>query len=189
MSLYACLLATRNKLRRELKFSDDTVCITDREGRPPASGWNTFVAIHGSSWRPDEPDLNLGLSELYAFSVTLSMRVNGISQDRTGSELYVDENLETEKIIRKIVLAIHQKYDILTEADTLIGATIDDRMIEPFRWQGGDAVPQFRGSEWLKTWPPSHLVEPQEDCFLTFQLDFGGAKRVQATNDSSRDVS
>lgn len=189
MSLYACMLATRNKLREELKFSDNEICITEREGRPPATGWNTFIAIWGTDWRPDEPDLDLGLSELYSFSVTITQRVNAIAQDRIGTDMYVSENLETEKVVRKIIIAIHKQYDIITAANDLIDAETYNQIMEPFRWRGGDAVPILRDASWLKTWAPDHITDPQLDCFLTLQLDFGGAKRMQATHTSGRTVS
>ena len=184
MALFPLLVATRDKLRSELKFADNEVIISSDRGRPPATMGNQHVAVWSPRWTPDEVDLNLALSELYDVTVTVTMRVNGIPMDSLDTDLFVNQGLTIDKIMRRCILSIHQAYDILTAANNQIEG--DDKIIEPLRWIGGDAMPVKRGSEWLNTENP--YVEQQAACFLTMQHNFARAKRVQAIHDSSRKI-
>lgn len=183
MSIYALTLATRKKLIKDLKFLEEEVCI-GIDGRPPATMGSKAVAIHATNWGPDEVDMNRALSELLSLSVTVTVRIGTIPMDVMENQLYLSgERLTLESILRTCILGIHQNYDILTEANTLIGAATNG-FIEPLRWTGGDAQPRIVGSDWFKTGAVD--IEDRDNVALVMTQNFGRAKRVQALFDTTR---
>jgi len=146
VSLSALLQAVRDQLRKEvpLKVSE---CDIQPDGQPPPGIGRQYVAVHPTGWENDIPQMSRGLSELYAISVTLTMRAPESPRDRIMSELYLKALKGMESIIRRIIIKIHDNYTVLISANKLIDG--DDKIVEPLRWASTDAQPRMVGPEWL----------------------------------------
>jgi hypothetical protein len=139
---------------------------------PPASCGQRFISIYGRQWRPGDEDLNRGIDEIYDLAIALSYRAGFVPQDMHGEELYVSQIESMENVLRKL-LPIHQNYEIITAANARF--TSNNKIIEPLRWRGNDAVPTPVGPAWFKSL--DETGEGEEACGYVMEANYGGARR------------
>ncbi len=177
MSIAALLIATRNWIRAELEL-DETECKVMPGPEPPASCGERFLSVYGRNWRPGDFDLNRGIDEYYDIAVAVTFRSNWVPQDNRGEDLYIEQTEGLEAVLRELLL-IHQNIDIITAANNRI--TGSNKIIEPLRWKGCDAVPTPVGAAWFKADDGDESGDPVSG--LVMEINFGDARRkITLTN-------
>lgn len=184
----ALLYAVRDGIRAAGMGYAIPSCEIMDDGRPPPRCGNVFVAVHGGKSRTGDANSN-NLSELFDFSVTLTMRVT-VPLDRVGDQQIARNvalvplgqrqgfNAKAEQL--RAYLHMNWRITVLTGQtpnsanDNLIawatGAVYG--FCEPARYRGVDA-PRLVGGEWFAAEPDA------EDMGVVAELRFEGAKRFQ----------
>lgn len=180
MAMFALLQATRDRLRSRLSL-DRSTCRVMKNARPSAISGDLFYAVFGLSWSPGDPDINRGLDEYFGVGVCISARLNYIADDDQAEEAYVKIGASMEEALRRVIIEVHQNYDLLGDANQLLG-TSPNKIIEPLRWQGGDATPVEVGADWFHA-GYGNMIDPDQGedlAGLTITANFGQARRIQA---------
>ena len=171
MSLVALLVAARDRIRSELGI-DGRECGIEIGPRPPQLFGRRYCTVYGAGWTPDPAgELMHGIMEVYAIGCTWTFMVEA-PDDRIPEEGYIKEVTSIEAYSRKVIVALHQNWDIINAANTVIGT---HKIIEPLRWLGTDAVPTLRDAEWINS-PAKHTAALRP---ITMETRFGGAMRSQ----------
>lgn len=167
----ALLVATRDRLRSELKFNPED-CIIQEDGKPTPTCGPLFVAIYGTDWSPDTLDMNRGIDERADIAITVTRRMSATAFDVRGESFYINDSLAIEDTIHKIKCQVHQNYTLITAANALL--TGDNKIMEPLRWLGGDAQPQKVDNTWFSS------EAPLDYAGVTMTIRFGRARRMQS---------
>lgn len=157
MSFAALQIAVRDRLRTNFLVldSDNDVFQTlqidnqvglQKEGMPPPAAGQFYVGIHGATWNPGQTEQDIGIEEVYGVNVTVTARTPFVPKDRQADAVYAGALTGLDRIIRWIMVSIHQDYTLITDANTNVGT---DKFVEPLRWQGNDPEPVERGEEWF----------------------------------------
>jgi len=172
IELEALTHAVAEYLQKHAGFNTGEVGVHGR-GRPPASAGMVYAAVHAGDWMSGGPGHNLDLK--VAVSVTLSVKLGQIPLDRwqySGS-YSADDGLE---IISLLVLkCLHQRYDVITLANTKLSNGVSPFM-EPLSFvRSGE--PQEREAQW---WSGS-VTQSKGPLGLSRTLQFSGARIIQGT--------
>lgn len=185
----ALLYAVRDGIRGAGMNYDPATCEIMDDGRPPPRCGNFFVSVHGGRSGPGK-DNERNLYELFAFTVTLTMRVV-VPLDRLGDQ-------QIARNIALVPLGIRQGFNHKVEQlraylhmnwqiTVLMGQTpnsANDNLIawgsgtevygfvEPARYRGREE-PRLVGGEWFSSTPDT------EDMGVVAALRFEDAKRFQ----------
>ena len=151
-----------------------------KSARPSAMAGDIFYSVYGLSWSPGDPDINRGLDEYFGVGVCISCRLAYMADDDQAEEAYVKIGASMEEAIRRVIIETHQNYDLMDAANNMLGSAAN-KIIEPLRWQGGDATPVEVGAEWFSA-GYTNIVEPggEDLAGLTITANFGQARRIQS---------
>lgn len=174
MSIAALLKATRNIIWEGLQLDDKTCDIMPGPKPKPSCG-QRFLSVWMSSWSPGDQDLNRGIDEYYTITCTWSYRSGYAPIDLQGGEIYIKHLEGIEAATRSLLPLIHQNIELMTAANNLIQDS-SYKIVEPFRWLGGDAVPTIVGAEWF--WSET---DDKQAGFVQ-EIRFGNARRLQPIN-------
>jgi hypothetical protein len=177
VAMFALLQATRDRLRQRLGL-DKSTCRVMHSARPAITCGDTFFSVFGLSWSPGDPDLNRGLDEYYGVGVCLTCRTAYIPSDDQAEEAYIKLGSSMEEMIRRAVIEIHQNISLMQAANSLLGSSLN-KIIEPLRWQGGDAQPVEVGAQWFGAAYRPDTDQGEDFAGLTLTANFGQARRVQ----------
>lgn len=184
------LYAVRDGIRSASMNYGYAECEIMDDGRPSPRCGNVFVAIHGGTWRPAYAN-DRNLYELYDFSITLTMRVVGVSIDRIGDQL-IARNIALVPLaqrqgfnakIEQLRAYLHMNWNrvVLTgqtpnSANDNLAAWATGTVygwVEPMRWRGPSTTPKLVGGEWFSSEPDA------EDVGVMAEMRFTDAKRFQ----------
>lgn len=172
MSEIALLTAVERKLRTVLNDPKGDRVARSFEGQPfPHSGqWFVGIAENGFS----NSNMNSTcLDELYSVKVVLTFKM--AFAPKKSIEAVFSEQDHMRDLTRKIVVALHQQWDVINTANEILNPGETDTVngfIECLRFANASAVQQ-RGADWV--WadsdnPPTVYVR---------ELNFVKARRVQ----------
>lgn len=145
------------------------------DGRPPIqlSGFKDFfVGITGTEWQPgDLNETNPGLHEVLGFQVVVSKKITFVPNAKLSDATW-HATRGIYVIVRQVVLAINNSYEILTLLNT--GLSGSPYLSSP-KWQGSDPEPEEKGPDWLGVTGDANNAP---DC-LVVRSRFGGVDRIQ----------
>jgi len=179
MSLSACLEAVRDHLRKEVPLRNKE-CDIEGSGEPTQGTGQFYVAIHPTSWGPPGGGGGLphptdyGLREVYGLSCTISRRTSKSPPGSVTPNFFLNSTKSMEKLARKIMVLIHQNYQLLQRINEL--ADDWDQMATPLQWVGTDAAPTPRGQEWFSEDSPN----APSQTGLSLEVRFASAERIQS---------
>lgn len=166
----ALLIASRNVIRSATGYAESDVLVQN-DGQPPPTVGNQFIAVHGTSWKPNIVDQNQGIDEVADLTVTITARMQAIPYDIRGQEIYIRKSLELENVAQIVKINLHQNYTLIASANALLTGV--DKIVEPLRWLGGDAQPKYASNRWFSS------EDDNEYAGLILTLQFGRARRMQ----------
>lgn len=179
MSQRALLTAVRNVLREAAPNGlglPKAQCEIMFDGQPPPNCGELFAAVHPAEWSAEDME---GLSEVYGFDITFTVRVGKVPRDEMGPNALVgptgqslDDWLEKTRALMHLDSVQDQ---ILNAANKIIGSGASG-FVEPPRFRGGSR-PEPRGPDWFGADAHTHGATPPVGLSQT--LMFGGARRVQ----------
>jgi hypothetical protein len=169
VSISALLIATRNWVRDNLDL-DESTCDVMPGPEPPAACGERFFSIYGRAWRPGDFDLNRGIDEYYDIAIAVTFRSTWAPKDKHAENIFLAQSEGLEEALREL-LPIHQNIELMTAANNrIIGS---NKIIEPLRWKGSDAMPTPVGPAWFSSRGES------QDAGYVMEITFGDARRKQ----------
>jgi hypothetical protein len=176
MSLAAVLQAVQDRLRQPDVGFTDNECQCQEDGQPNPNFGKRFVAIHPLAWKPgDIPDGMEILDEVYDIGVTITLRAPIAPEDVKMKELFLKNLKGFEPLLRKIIIALHKRPELIQQANALLPDFDTRPIIEYLRWQGNDPAPVPRTGDWIFSTAQSESI-----AAWTMTAYFGGARRIQA---------
>lgn len=170
-------LAVRDKIRDTLTLgTDPAVCEVMFDGQPAPVCGEWFYAVHAGDWRGDSADADL--QELIGVNVTVTRRVAFAPNDRQGLDVWAKAKVGLDAVLRKIVVAIHHKYDVMNAANVLMEADAAGSwgFDEPLLFLNG-GMPAPKGPPWFAAEDAG--TGKFANAGMAQTLVFGRAKRVQ----------
>lgn len=176
--IHELAVAVVNKITEHLETTDHYVRLMP-SGKPHATMNDWFVAVYPSLW--SFPGNQSGqLQEEYGITCTVTKRINANPHTNLGASIYVKDSQAIIKIVRQIILAIHNNYSLLSY--------IDDNMREDYPVSTAlhvsqvDPTPEVVDAFWFWTddLDPSEFIK-KNMYGLTMSVTFSGAMRVQPT--------
>ena len=96
------------------------VGLTDPDGKPPPGGWSVFYGIAGGAVQGKSQYLGRA-EKVYGCRVTITMRLQGIPEDRIGYELLAKERQGLHDRVDALADLIHGSYaDVLAAANAAL---------------------------------------------------------------------
>lgn len=182
MSLAALLVGVRDELRSVLGIQDALIGIQEDGQPPPGIGAALYISIHPLGWRPTtNREIIQGLDESYSIGVTITKRISAIPEDRKDEEVFLKSLVGFEKLSRRIMVALHQNWDVIERANNfIIAQKTDDLEVDPImewlRWERTQEIPTPRDGSWL--WETREELIPRV-ASETVTIVFSEARRVQ----------
>lgn len=176
MSQRAILLAVRDHLRKEMKWSE-LQCAVTYDGQPHPMAGEFFVAVYAGPWNGVEIE---GRQDVFGVNITVSKRVTAYPGDRVDVPLAGPDGEALDKLLDSIAAKLHMDppaagssthYPVLALANVTITSAANG-FITPLRLLDGGR-PEPKGSDWFHADPESDV------CGLAQTLTFGGAVRFQ----------
>lgn len=182
MSVAAVLEAVQNRLRKVVTINRDDAVEASPDPQPYPDSGNVFIAVYAIDWSNPNTELMHGLDETFGVACCVSMKGSFSPIRGHAGNLYLKALFGLEAICRKVMLAVHQDYVIVGEANNLIRDVYPtaetDEIIEPLRWLKTDPVPTFQDHSWWHS-------DDDSDTFagMSMTVYFGGARRIQARDE------
>lgn len=182
MSLAALLVGVRDELRSVLGIQAIQIGIQEDGQPPPGMGASLYISVHPLRWKPTTSrEIIQGLDESYAIGVTITKRISYVPEDRKNEEVFLKSLVGFEKLSRRIMVAVHQNWDVIERANNyIISQKTDDLEIDPvmewLRWESTQEVPTPRDGTWL--WETREEFIPRV-ASETVTIVFSEARRVQ----------
>lgn len=181
MSLAALLEATRDTLRVSLGLPDHQ-CKVSQDAQPDATIGKLFCSVYPTNWNPGGPEVMMGIDETYGIAAGLTFPITHFPADRTEN-LYLNVLYGVEATARKVVVALHQNWDVIAAANLLITSraqalgNIDpvNKIVEPLRWLSSDPQPIPKTGDWI------YSAKADTVCAWLVNIYFGQARRLQST--------
>lgn len=171
MSVSALLLAARQTLRRDLLL-EDTQCNVQPDGRPDNVAGDLYISVHEGDTAVGGDD-SYHLTEDVSILVTVTMRTGEYTGEGFG-DLMIKHGVGLDAWCRKVVASLHLAFDMMQEANETIGDEANGFQL-PLRYTGaGSALTQ--SADWAGG------TADDSDYFMTRELRFGGAHRVQVVD-------
>lgn len=171
MSKAALLRGAQKRLRATFDDPSGKRIGIQPTGQPPPFAGQWYIAIHPGA-RSNSDTNPLSLEERYDLGVTVTVRMGYAPKDRQGERVLLDAPDGILHLADRIRADLHGNYDVLIEANTLIGDE-SNGFVEPLSFQS-DSVIQEKPASWV--W-----ADDDENPPTTFavEMKFGGALRVQ----------
>ncbi len=167
MSQRALLLATRDHLRTKLGLKPEACEITFQGMPLPMSG-ETFFGVWEGDWNCQSTE---SLEETYGVSVTISVRLPAVPQDRQGPEILAKAGWGLMELAEQVRAAIHSNYELMDAANALIKSSTTNGFVEPLRFKNGGRNERKAG-DW-------YAARGEKQAGMARTLTFGDAKRIQ----------
>lgn len=183
MSQAALLRAVRTRLQALFEVNQ-TGCDVMFDGQPPPVMGEQFIAIHPGNWTAKNGDYDL--DEYYGVQVTITRRLGAAPQDRGGTELWLKATEGIEAVARKIIVGdgttlngLHRNGDVLREANTALGTTVNTFFETLYFLDGGRPV--LKLEDWFSA--EEMGTGKYANAGVAQTLTFGQARRLQDLRD------
>ena len=188
MSLRALLLATRDRLRRQLSLAPSE-CEAYDDPQPPPTAGRRFLAVYPGPYG-DGGHGDMSIFERIGVNVGITLRFSAVPKDRLASSVFLDALGGIEPLARAVMLACHRNYDLMQAANVIIaddlGLAVGDSTIQPFVeplvWSGTGAKPEVKFGDWF--WATDAAAAQKSALFVP--VTFIGAKRPQTLCSTTR---
>jgi len=168
MSVAALLLATRQTLRQALAL-EDTQCNVQPNGQPDNVAGDLYISIHEGDTSVLTDD-SYHLTENISLRVTVTLRTGEYTGEGFGDLMIANER-GLDAWCRQVVAALHLNWPNINAANDEIGEDANGFAL-PLAYEGAGSM-QTQSGEWAGGTPDD------SDYFMTRELRFGGARRVQ----------
>jgi hypothetical protein len=155
------------------------------EDRPPADAGTEFISVYPTGWNPGpDGDMQEAIDEIFSIGVCLSYRSAYAPEDREFDEVWRKISSRARQIMRAIIpnrWLIMQRVNRSLNVGQATQIDIADPnqylFYETLTWQGNDAAPVPRLSDW---WHADMMEEDAErHQGYSFNLSFSGMRLSQ----------
>lgn len=175
MSLGALLQATRDTLRQTIGIRE-TDCDVQPKGQPTAIAGQVYIGLFGLDWHNETPSMMSGIDELYGVGAMVTIRIAQIPVDRFGGDAYIKPLIGLEAWCRKVMVAVHQNYDLMNLANSLI-PDHPNLLEQPLFWSDTQPEPELQDETWFRSNPKD---SGPTVCGMSMLVRFVDARRTIA---------
>ncbi len=180
MSQRSYMLAIRDHLQNLFGLDGDSIDVQFDAAPEPIAG-QLAISVHPGTWTGQSGDYDL--DETFSVSVTVSMRLGAVPQDRWGTDVLDLAITGLEATLRQINAAIHKSYFVMNMANSVyLGLnTLPSLGIfcEPLQFVDGGR-PELKGPDWFGSADyQSEHGEIWARSGVAQTLTFSRARRIQ----------